>query len=84
MINAGAYVNHTNVHGNTALHYACFWRYSNIVLYLAKTAAAHVKISNNYDMVCSDHTSKLLADGLAEIAEGRGQTLVRASSTLYT
>lgn len=60
LVEAGAKINHSNKHGNTALHYACFWRMTEIALFLTKTANAYVKIANNYNQLPADHTSNIL------------------------
>lgn len=62
LVKAGGNVNLPNLHGNTPLHYACFWRLNDIALYLAKTCHAIVKISNNYKRLPIDHTSTVLRD----------------------
>ena len=65
LVKAGANVNLSNLHGNTPLHYACFWRQNDIALYLAKTCNAIVKISNNFKRVPTDHTGTVLKDILS-------------------
>ncbi|KAJ3302006.1 hypothetical protein HDV03_005482 [Kappamyces sp. JEL0829] len=80
LIVAGSKVNHSNKHGNTALHYACFWRMNEIALYLTKIAGAYVKIANHYGMLPTDHTSKILAGTLLDIAKSQGDEVIRAQS----
>lgn len=71
LVSAGAEVNHANLHGNTALHYACFWRYNDVALYLAKTCGAIVKVANNFHQLTIDHTSNILKSVLKGIFSSR-------------
>lgn len=74
-------VNHFNQHGNTALHYACFWRYAEVALFLSKSAGAYIKIANHYNQLPIDHTSKKLHSVLVEISKDQGMDqVVRAQS----
>jgi ankyrin repeat protein len=60
LVVAGAKINHSNKHGNTALHYSCFWRMTEISLFLVKTANAYIKVANNYNQLPADRTSNVL------------------------
>ena len=48
MVSKGADVNLSNDHGNTALHYLCFYRYIDIIGYLLKESPLYVNILNKY------------------------------------
>jgi len=59
-------VNIANDHGNTALHYACFWRYTEIAEFLVLNGAI-VNIANKYFKVPLDRTSDEIKEKLKRI-----------------
>ncbi|TPX63279.1 hypothetical protein SpCBS45565_g06735 [Spizellomyces sp. 'palustris'] len=72
LVSRGANVNHANDHGNTALHYACFWRHKEVAVYLAQDAGAHVAIKNKYQRTPLLRTSEEIKEALkAEAAVAR-------------
>ncbi|KAJ3155901.1 hypothetical protein HDU89_005459 [Geranomyces variabilis] len=70
LVAKGADVNRANDHGNTAMHYACFWRYRDIAVYLGKEAGAWVAIKNKYQKTPLGRTSDEIKDLLREEAAG--------------
>jgi maltose-binding protein MalE len=71
-----------NYHGNTPLHYACFWRLNQIALFLAKSCNAIIKVKNNYDKLPTDNTSDVLMDLLEDISKKQGPDIVSGSSLI--
>ncbi|KAJ3057183.1 hypothetical protein HK097_011188 [Rhizophlyctis rosea] len=78
---AGADVNRANDHGNTALHYACMWRFKDIALHLAKEAGATVAVKNKYSKTPLSRTSKEIQDALAE--EAKNAPVVQAKARTF-
>ncbi|KAJ3158195.1 hypothetical protein HDU86_003153 [Geranomyces michiganensis] len=70
LVAKGADVNRANDHGNTAMHYACFWRYRDMAVYLGKEAGAWVAIKNKYQKTPLGRTSDEIKDLLREEAAG--------------
>ncbi|TPX37877.1 hypothetical protein SeLEV6574_g07839, partial [Synchytrium endobioticum] len=60
LINRKANVNIANDHGNTALHYACFWRNFEMALFL-QSCGALVRVKNKHGMTPLALTSESLA-----------------------
>lgn len=67
-------VNFTNEHGNSPLHYACFWSYPDIAEDLV-SHGAKVAIANKYSETALDKTKGSLAKTLHDIAVESGQDL---------
>lgn len=67
-------VNFTNEHGNSPLHYACFWGYSEIAEDLVNHGAK-VAIANKYTQTALDKCKGNLAKNLHDIAVESGQDL---------
>jgi len=82
LIAHGAEVNIANDHGNTALHYACFWRYKNIAEYLVLNNAI-VNIANKYFKVPLDRTSDEIRDKLKEISSQDPDEVVHAEARTF-
>lgn len=61
-------MNAVNEHGNTPLHYACFWGYQQIAEDLIN-AGAIVNISNKYNEIPLDKSKGQMAQKLHELAE---------------
>lgn len=56
-------INFVNEHGNTPLHYACFWGYSNIAEDLVNYGA-YVSVANKYGEIPLDKCSGAVAKRL--------------------
>merc|ERR1712038_1986237 len=67
-------VNFVNEHGNTPLHYACFWGYIDIAEDLIE-AGAQVAIQNKYQETCLDKCGNMVASRLHERALQAGQDM---------
>lgn len=67
-------VNFTNEHGNSPLHYACFWGYQNIAEDLVNSNAL-VSLANKDDNTPLDKARGNLAKHLHELAIETGQEL---------
>ncbi len=46
LVENGAEVNLANDHGNTALHYTCFFRFKECTIYLVQRAGARIHVVN--------------------------------------
>ncbi|KAI9100380.1 kinase-like domain-containing protein [Phlyctochytrium arcticum] len=66
LVDKGANVNRANDHGNTALHYACFYRRSEMAIYLVRQAGAHVAVKNKYQKTPLARTSDEIRDELKD------------------
>ncbi|KAJ3080424.1 hypothetical protein HK102_003071 [Quaeritorhiza haematococci] len=62
LIEAGASANLANDHGNTALHYACFWRHPEVAVYLVRNAGAYVNVLNKHQKKPLDRGGKEMAE----------------------
>ncbi|KAI8817366.1 kinase-like domain-containing protein [Fimicolochytrium jonesii] len=80
LVAKGAEVNQANDHGNTALHYACFWRHQDVAVYLTKEAGAWVAIKNKYQKTPLGRTSLEIREELEGSAEG-AQTIQAPART---
>ncbi|OQR68578.1 integrin-linked protein kinase-like, partial [Tropilaelaps mercedesae] len=69
-----AEVNAMNEHGNTPLHYACFWGYRQIGEDLLNTGA-HAAIANKYGETPFEKCKGLIAEKLQDLAVEKGQDL---------
>ncbi|KAJ3017457.1 hypothetical protein HKX48_003526, partial [Thoreauomyces humboldtii] len=76
----GADVNRANDHGNTAMHYACFWRHKSIAVFLGKEAGAWVSIKNKYQKTPLGRTSEDIKESLKDEAAG-GRTVQAPART---
>jgi ankyrin repeat protein len=56
-------INFVNEHGNTPLHYACFWAYSSIAEDLVNYGA-YVSVANKYGEIPLDKCSGVIAKQL--------------------
>ncbi|KAI8913056.1 kinase-like domain-containing protein [Powellomyces hirtus] len=81
LVAKGADVNRANDHGNTAMHYACFWRHRDIAVYLSKEAGAWVAIKNKYQKTPLGRTSDEIKDLLK--AEAAGTRTVQAPARTF-
>ena len=63
MLKNKADINFVNEHGNTPLHYACFWGYSNIAEDLVNYGA-YVSVANKYGEIPLDKCSGAVAKRL--------------------
>lgn len=71
-------MNAVNEHGNTPLHYACFWGYDMICEDLVN-AGASVTIANKDDDTPLDKAKPGLAKRLQDLAERNGQEMKKIS-----
>jgi len=78
----GAQVNIANDHGNTALHYACFWRNKEIAEYLVLNGAI-VNIANKYFKVPLDRTSDEIRERLKELSLQDPDEVVHAEARTF-
>ena len=67
-------MNFVNEHGNTALHYACFWGYIDIAEDLID-AGALVAIQNKYQETPLDKCGNMVGSRLHEMALQAGQDM---------
>ena len=67
LINNKAEINAYNIHGNTALHYACHFGYSDLCFELIKFGAS-VNNCNRYDLTPTDLCRKALREMLLNLA----------------
>ncbi|CAG5135401.1 unnamed protein product [Candidula unifasciata] len=74
MLQNKANVNAINEHGNTPLHYACFWGYDQIAEDLVNNGAL-VSLANKFDEVPLDKCKPFMAKMLKERAINLGQDL---------
>lgn len=80
LLNNKAEVNVMNEHGNTPLHYACFWGYGQIGEDLIH-AGAHAAIANKYGECPLDKCKGLVAEKLR--GETDGERLSRFFSCFF-
>lgn len=57
-------VNKSNIHGNTALHYACYWRYEALAVEIASIDSAIINIGNNFQQIPIRRTSYQIEEKL--------------------
>ncbi|KAI8912831.1 kinase-like domain-containing protein [Gorgonomyces haynaldii] len=71
LLDAGADINRGNGHGNTALHYACYWRNYELVSLLVSHPKCIVAIWNHYKQLPQEKTSFQIAELLKPLSEGK-------------
>ncbi|TPX32874.1 hypothetical protein SmJEL517_g04077 [Synchytrium microbalum] len=72
-----------NDHGNTALHYACFWRNLEVALHL-QSCGALVRVKNKHGKTPLQLTSESIALKLGELAVAVEDTVVEAKARSTT
>lgn len=82
LIAHGAQVNAANDHGNTALHYACFWRHKDIAEFLVLNNAI-VSIANKYLKVPLDRTSDEIRERIKELSVNDNDEVVQAEARTF-